>query len=203
MPSGTYLHLGDQLARPERIEERFQCGPGAGGWRYVGERTDGCRADITVDGRWRQIRVELASAGLRIRGGTVGRRELLWARSGEEVEHSATAAGFIGDSPGFLVAVARSLRLEPGEGLEPGEDAVVVPLVHVRGPALATLTVTYRWRLAEVTTYDTDFAPLPVERYEITDLATGEPAVVHLAGDIVIDAPGIELTGLTAPPTLP
>jgi hypothetical protein len=207
VPSGTYLHLDDGL------EERFRCAPGAGGWRYLGERADGARADLTVDGAWRQIRVELAAAGWLIRGGRVGRREVLWVRTGgrpaergpgeaeiptagaAESEHSAAAAAFLGDSPGFLVAVARSLRLDPGE------DAVV-PLVRVSGPALAALTVTQRWRLVEIRTYDTELAPLPVERYEITDVATGERSVVHLAGDVVLEAPGIELTGLDAPPTL-
>jgi hypothetical protein len=136
-----------------------------------------------------------------IRGGTAG-GELLWLRAAEKddappggEEHSARAAGFLGDSPGFLVAVARSLRLAPGEH-------AVVPLVRVHGPALAALTVSQRWRLAEVTSYDTDLAPLPVERYEILDLATGEPSVVHLAGDVVLAAPGIELTALETPPTL-
>ncbi|HEU5156241.1 MAG TPA: hypothetical protein VFU43_04540 [Streptosporangiaceae bacterium] len=189
MPSGTYLHLDGQ------IEERFRCAPGGGGWRYVGERADRGRADLTVDGGWRQIRVELAAPGVLIRGGAVGGREVRWVRAEVEREQSAAAAGFLGDSPGFLVAVARSLRLDPGG------DAVV-PLVRVSGPALATLTVTQRWRLAEITTYDTELAPLPVERYEIADLATGEPMVVHLAGDVVLDAPGIALADLESPPTL-
>lgn len=208
MPRGTYLHLADQA------EERFQCAPGAGGWRYVGERADGGRTDLTVDGRWRQIRVELSSASWLLRGGIAG-RDVLWVRTGEEggaasggtasggaaglsggAEYAATAAGFLADSPGFLVAVARSFRLDPGEH-------AVVTLVRLSGPALAPLTVTQRWLLAEITTYDTELAPLPVERYEVTDLATGEPIAVHLAGDVVLDAPGIELTDLDTPPTLP
>lgn len=197
MPRGTYLHLADQA------EERFQCAPGAGGWRYVGERADGGRTDLTVDGRWRQIRVELAAAEWLIRGGVTG-REVLWVRAGTEggaarpsggEEKSAPAAGFLADSPGFLVAVARSLRLTLGE------DAVV-PLVRLSGPALAPLTVTHRWLFAEITTYHTELAPLPVERYEVTDLATGEAFAVHLAGDVVLDAPGIELSDLDRPPTL-
>ncbi|HEY7485395.1 MAG TPA: hypothetical protein VH912_13110 [Streptosporangiaceae bacterium] len=158
----------------------------------MGERTDGGRADLTVDARWRQIRVELTSGDWLIRGGVIG-REALWIRGGEE--RSAEVAGFLADSPGFLVAVARWLRLEPGQ------DAVV-PLVRLSGPALAALTVTQRWRLAEITTYETELTPLPVERYEITDLATGETGAVHLAGDVVLDAPGIELTDLETPPTL-
>jgi hypothetical protein len=173
VPRGTYVHLDD------KVEERFQCAPGVGGWRYVGERSDGLRTDLTVDSRWRQIRVQVGSGDLLIRGGLVG-RDLLWVRGG--VEHSAKAAGFLGDSPGFLVAVARSLRLDPGEYAD-------VRLVRLTGPALAALTITQRWRYAEATEY-------------VTDLATGETAAVHLAGDVVLAAPGIELTELESPPNL-
>jgi hypothetical protein len=186
VPRGTYVHLDDQ------VEERFQCAPGAGGWRYVGDRPDGLRTDLTVDGRWRQIRVQVGSGDLLVRGGVAG-RDVLWVRDG--VEHSATAMGFLGDSPGFLVAVARSLRLDLG-------GCVDVPLVRLGGPALAALTITQRWRYAEVTEYETELAPLPVARYEVTDMATGETGMVHLAGDVVLAAPGIELADLDTPPTL-
>ncbi|GAA2084672.1 hypothetical protein [Actinomadura alba] len=191
MPRGTYTD-------PESgATEVFQCAPGAGGWRYVGERSDGLRTDLTVDSRWHQIRVQVGARDLLLRGGLVG-RDLLWVRSAGEhgEEHSAEAAGFLGDSPGFLVAVARSLRLEPGSQGD-------VRLVRLSAPALSALTVTQRWRLTEVTTYDTDLTPLPVERYEVTDLATGEASAVHIAGDVVLDAPGVELTDLETPPTLP
>jgi hypothetical protein len=180
----------------------------------VGERADGGRTDITVDGRWRQIRVQLTAAGWLVRGGAAG-REVLWRRSAAEAgsqagaqagsqmgsaasaeEHAAPAAGFLGDSPGFLVAVARSLRLDPGERAD-------VALVRLHGPALAALTVRLRWRLTDITSHETELAPLPVERYEITDLATGEPSELHLAGDVVLAAAGIELAALESPPTLP
>jgi hypothetical protein len=186
VPRGTYVHLDDQ------VEERFQCAPGVGGWRYVGERSDGLRTDLTVDSRWRQIRVQVSSGDLVIRGGVAG-HDLLWVRG--DVEHSAAVVGFLGDSPGFLVAVARSLRL----GLGGHAD---VPLVRLGGTALATLTIAQRWQYVEVTEYETDLAPLPVERYDVTDLGTGEIAAVHLAGDVVLAAPGIELTELESPPNL-
>ncbi|MFI0447889.1 hypothetical protein [Actinomadura sp. 6N118] len=192
MPRGTYLHLDEDL------EERFQCAPGAGGWRYVGERSDGVRLDLVVDGRWRQIRMELVAPDWWIRGGVTG-HELAWVRaaSGAETatEHGERAAAFIGDSPGFLVAVGRTLRLRKGEQAD-------VRLVRLSGPALSALTETWRWRLAEIETHETETAPLPVERYEVTDLATGEVAMVHLAGDVVLAAPGIELTELGSPPNL-
>lgn len=187
MPRGTYLHLADEA------EEHFQCAPGPGGWRYVSDL-----ADVTVDSRWRQIRVQLRTPGWLIRGGLAG-PDLQWVRSpaGGTVasEHSEPAAGFLGDSPGFLVAVARSLRLQPGEPAD-------VRLVRLTGPSLAALTITQRWRLSETTPYDTDLGPLPVERYLVTDLTTAETHEIHLAGDVVLAAPGIELTALDTPPTL-
>jgi hypothetical protein len=189
VPRGTYLHLEEEL------EERFQCAPGPGGWRYVGERSDGQRVDLVVDGRWRQIRVEVVVPGWWLRGGVTG-NELAWVRGGgdDAVEHGERAAGFVGESPGFLVAVARTLRLAEGRQAD-------VRLVRLSGP-LSALTELWRWRLAETQTHDTDTGPLPVERYEVTDLATGEVTFVHLAGDVVLDAPGIELTGLESPPNL-
>ncbi|ACY99583.1 hypothetical protein [Thermomonospora curvata] len=195
MPRGTYLHLSGE----EPLEEHFECAPGPGGWRYVGERPDGARVDLTVDGRWRQIRVELATPSWLIRGGTAG-HDLLWVRhpaAGDAApdEHGVRAAGFLGDSPAFLVAVARWLRLEPGR------DAPV-RLVRIQGPSLAALTVDVRWHLAEIETHQTETVPLPVERHEITDLSTGETRTVHLAGDVVLAAPGIELTDLDSPPNL-
>ncbi|MFG2002375.1 hypothetical protein ACGFNU_24800 [Spirillospora sp. NPDC048911] len=193
MPRGTYLHLDEEL------EERFQCAPGAGGWRYVAERSDGVRLDLVVDGRWRQIRMELVAPDWWIRGGVTG-HELAWVRaaSGAETatEHGERAAAFIGESPGFLVAVGRTLRLQKGERAD-------VRLVRLSGPALSALTGSWRWRLAEIEAHETETGPLPVERYEVTDLATGEVEMVHLAGDVVVAAPGIELAELGAPPNLP
>ncbi|MEU5877326.1 hypothetical protein [Spirillospora sp. NPDC047279] len=192
MPRGTYVHLEEQ------VEETFQCAPGAGGWRYVGQRSDGIRLDLVVDGRWRQIRMELVTPDWWIRGGVTG-HDLDWVRAatGAETatEHGERAAGFVGESPGFLVAVARFARLQVGEQTD-------VRLVRLGGPALSALTELWRWRLAGVETHETETEPLPVERYEVTDLATGEVTMVHLAGDLVLDAPGIELTDLTTPPTL-
>ncbi|MFI0357236.1 hypothetical protein [Actinomadura sp. 9N407] len=190
MPRGTYLHLDDG------VEETFQCAPGPGGWRYVGERSDGVRTDLVVDARWRQIRVELTGPQWWIRGGVTG-RDLVWVRGGDgdATEHQARSIGFLGESPGFLVALSRSLDLRAGEG-------VTVRLVQVAGTALAALTVDRRWRLAGITPYATETDPLPVARYEVTDLATAEEYAVHLAGDVVLDAPGIELTELQSPPNL-
>jgi hypothetical protein len=191
MPSGTYLHLD------EGLEERFRCAPGPGGWRYTSERSDGVRVDLVVDARWRQIRVEVVTPTWWLRGGVTG-PELAWVRAAGETgaEHGERAWGFVSGSPGFLVSVARSLGLDENAQ----ED---VRLVQLSGTSLAALTVLWRWRLAGTSAYETETEPLPVEEYEVTDLATGEVETVHLAGDVVLAAPGIELTALESPPNLP
>ncbi|MFI0404997.1 hypothetical protein [Actinomadura sp. 3N508] len=190
MPSGTYLHTG------EGLEERFKCAPGPGGWRYTSQRPDGLRTDLVVDARWRQIRVELVTPTWWVRGGVTG-PEVAWVRAAEETgtEHAERAAGFIADSPGFLIAVARSL------GLDENAEADV-RLVQLGGPSLSPLTTLWRWRRAGTSVHETETEPLPVSQYEVTDLSTGEVESVHLAGDVVLAAPGIELTDLESPPNL-
>ncbi|MFB4297799.1 hypothetical protein [Actinomadura sp. NTSP31] len=190
MPSGTYLHLD------EGIEERFQCAPGPGGWRYVSQCPDGRRLDLVVDSRWRQIRVELVTPDWWLRGGVTG-PELAWVRAAGETgtEHGERAAGFVSDSPGFLVAVARSLELDEGAEAD-------IRLVRLSGTSLSALTALWRWRRAGTSAYETDTGPLSVTEYEVTDLATGEVETLHLAGDVVLAASGIELTGLESPPNL-
>ncbi|MXQ64628.1 hypothetical protein GQ466_11320 [Actinomadura rayongensis] len=190
MPRGIYVHADGELT------ERFQCAPGPGGWRYVGERSDGVRTDLVVDARWRQIRVEVRAPGGWLRGGYTG-QAMTWVRGtdGDASEFTARAAGFLGESPGFLVAVARSLALADGA-------ATGLRVVTIAGPALAALTVARRVLRAGTEVHVTDVAPLPVERYEITDPDTAETGIVHLAGDVVLDAPGIELAELESPPNL-
>lgn len=181
MPRGTYLHL------ESGIEEHFQCAPGPAGWRYFSDSTD-----LTVDSRWRQIRVQLTADGWQIRGGLAG-RDLLWVRNDQEF--SADAYGFIADSPGFLVAVARSLKLTPGAHTD-------VRLVQISGGSLAARTITQRWALTSIDAHPTDLGALPVETYAVTDLETAESYEWHLAGDVVLAAPDIELTSLESPPSL-
>lgn len=183
MPSGTYLHDSD-------VEERFTCAPDGGGWRYTAERSDGGTIELVADGRWRPARLQVTAGGNWLRAGTAG-PELLWVTGGRE--RSARAAGFLGDSPGLLVAVARSLGLAEGERAD-------VRLLELSSPALAVRTVPQRWALTEIVWHDTEGERLPVEHYEITDLETGEISGVHLAGDVVVAAPGIELTDLDDPP---
>ena len=59
------------------------------------------------------------------------------------------------------------------------------------------------WSLTAVEEYPTGVGPRPVERYETADLANGQRAAVHLAGDVVLAATGVELDALDTPPTLP
>ncbi|WP_433227639.1 hypothetical protein [Actinomadura formosensis] len=190
MPAGTYLHLG------EGLEERFQCAPGPGGWRYVSRRSDGVRVDLVVDARWRQIRVEVVTPQWWIRGGLTG-PEVTWVRAAGETgtEHGERAAGFLGDSPAFPISIARSLDLAEGGQAD-------VRLVHLTGVSLSALTSMWRWRHTGTSIYETETAPLPVHEYEVTDLSTGEVSVIHLAGDVLLAAPGIELTDLETPPNV-
>lgn len=184
------------------VEERFACAPGPAGWRYAATRYDSGtevgKVDVTVDARWRHGRVELRTRAWSLRGGVAG-RDVLWVRSGTDgraaAEQSAPAAGFWAASPAFLVTTARMLALAPG-------GASTVALVGVTGDALAARTVRQRWTLLDVTDHPTDTRALPVERYEIADLDTGLVAVAHLAGDVVLSAPGVELRTLDGPPTL-
>ena len=184
--------------------ERFSCAPGPAGWRYHAQvlaadgRTPTGLVDVTTDARGSQIRVEVRAGGWVVRGGVAG-DETVWVRTGasgqDTTEGTAPAAGFTGRSPGFLVAVARLLGLRAGVSSR-------VRLVALTDPALAPLPVEVTWSLTMVEQYPTEVGPLPVERYETEDLASGQRAAVHLAGDVVLDATGVELDALETPPTL-
>lgn len=202
MPRGLYSlrdHDGTVVAY-----ERFSCAPGPAGWRYNAQvlAPDGSTptglVDVTTDACGRQIRVEVRAGGWVVRGGVAG-GETVWVRTGasggDAGEDTAPAAGFTGRSPGFLVAVARLLGLRAGASSR-------VRLVALTDPALAALPVEMSWSLTTVEAYPTEVGPLPVERYETEDLASGQRATVHLAGDVVLAATGVELDVLDTPPTL-
>lgn len=185
--------------------ERFSCAPGPVGWRYNAQvlaadgRTPTGLVDVTTDASGLQIRVEVRAGGWVVRGG-VADGETVWVRtaaSGEEAgEDTAPAAGFTGRSPGFLVAVARLLGLRAGGSSR-------VRLVALTEPALAPVPVEVAWSLTTVEEYPTEVGPLPIERYQTVDLASGQPAAVQLAGDVVLTATGVELDTLDTPPTPP
>ncbi|MEU2628988.1 hypothetical protein [Kitasatospora sp. NPDC007106] len=207
MPNGRYsLHTdtGPAGHGPALIgEERFSCAPGPAGWRYVSKTyaPDGsvlAATDLTLDSRCRPLRMELRAGGWQVRGGAVD--GVAWVRAAADdpagdsaVEGHDRAHGFTGTSPAFLIATARLLRLEPGASTR-------VRLVELTEPVLAPRTVDQGWQLAGVDTHDTDSGPLLVERYTVADLATGEQRTVHIAGDVVLSAPGVELEELQSPP---
>jgi hypothetical protein len=185
VPAGSYV-LSDHDG-PWAVE-RFSCAPGPAGWRYVGERTDPDtaaplgRLDLTVDATGRIVRLLVRAGGWELRGGSVG-SEVLWRRGDEE--RSAPAAGFTGTSPAYAAATARLLQLEVGGRRRVG-------LVAVTEPALATRAVDEGWALTGVERH----GDLEVARYEVADLATGDRRVVHLAGDVVLDADDVALAEL-------
>ena len=211
VPTGSYLHVDPVEGSPVAVEE-FSCAAGPVGWRYVatvhdpdGRQTGGI--DLTLDGGGRQVRLVVTAGGWELRGGVAG-RETLWVRrpagpGGRDggaagpgaVERAEVAAGFAGRSPAFLVAAARLLRLAAGSRAR-------LRLVEVADPALGTRVVEQGWSLDAVTSYPTETGPLPLARYRVTDLSIGEARVVHLAGDVVVAAPGLELAALHSPPTL-
>jgi hypothetical protein len=165
------------------------------GWRYVATDSAGGSVEVVVDDQWRQLRVDVARGGWRIRGGVTG-RQLVWVRSGgpDIEELSQRASGFVGCSPGLLIATARALALEPG-------GASTVSLVELAGDALAARLVRQRWRLAEVTEHQSELRPLRVERFEVADLDTGLLSELHLAEDVLLAATDVELLTLDGPPS--
>jgi hypothetical protein len=185
VPAGAYLLSGHD--GPWAVE-RFTCAPGPAGWRYVAERTDPAtgaplgRLDLTLDAGGRTVRLLARAGGWELRGGALG-AEVLWRRG--EQERSAAAAGFTGTSPAYAVATARLLALGVGERRR-------VALVAVTEPVLATRAVDEGWTLTGVERR----GGLDVARYEVADLATGDRRVVHLAGDLVLDADGVSLRQL-------
>lgn len=192
MPSGVYR-------LPDGRAERFSTVDAPAGWSYVGARDDGSRVQLTVDSRWRPVRCELSTSRWRLRGGSAG-RSLLWVRSGldgaDAVEDTAEAAGFLADSPAFVIVLARLLSL-------PLKGSAWVRLVSVTEPLLAPLIVERGWTLDAVDDHETYGGPLVVERYRVDDRATGEHVTLHLAGDVLLDGLGIELEELDGAPNQP
>ncbi|GAA1069242.1 hypothetical protein GCM10009665_76380 [Kitasatospora nipponensis] len=202
MPNGRYS-LHDPHDRTPLGEERFSCAPGPAGWRYVSKTyaPDGAvlaTVDLTLDSRSRPLRMELRAGGWQVRGGAVD--GVAWVRTDPDDPTGASATeghdrahGFAGDSPAFLVATARMLRLTEGA-------AARVRLVAFHGAALAPRTFDQGWTLEGTEEHPTDVGALRVERYQVADLETGEQRLVHLAGDVLLAAPGIELEELQTPP---
>lgn len=219
MPSGLYLRR-DPESDDLLGQERFQCGPGPAGWRFVSRLTapggePAGSVDLTIDELGRPLRLELNAAGWRVRGGALG--GLTWVRMATAggraegaqppQEGNARASAFAGPSPAFLVAVARLLRLGPSRAPDRASDRASdrgpasVRLVDFTPPVLAPRTRDESWALVGSDVHDTDSGPLTVDHYRVHDLETGEGREVHLAGDVVLAAPGVELAELDSPPS--
>ncbi|MBW1601835.1 hypothetical protein JJV70_06875 [Streptomyces sp. JJ66] len=201
MPRGRYS-LFDPHDHTPLGDEHFQCATGPSGWRYVSQLTSPSGApagsvDLTLDTLGRPLRLQLAAAHWQIRGAAVD--GLTWVRSDPGGDHAqegnAAAHAFTGVSPAFLVATARLLR--PARGAAPTR----VRLVTFAPPVLAPRTVDQAWSLVSSEAHATDSAPLIADEYQVSDLQTGEQHTVHLAGDVVLAAPGVELEDLESPPS--
>jgi hypothetical protein len=201
MPRGRYS-LYDPYDNTPLGEEHFSCAPGPSGWRYTAQATTPTgdhlgSIDLTTDTLGRPIRLELHAAGWQVRGACLD--GLTWVRSDPDGLHAregnARAHAFAGTSPGFLIATARLLRLTPGAPATP------IRLVAFTAPVLAPRTVDHSWALLNTETHATDAGTLPVDNYAITDLQTGERHAAHIAGDVVLAAPGIDLEDLDTPPS--
>ncbi|MFE7500875.1 hypothetical protein ACFU6O_17415 [Streptomyces albidoflavus] len=203
MPKGRYS-LHDPHDHTPLAEEHFHCAPGPHGWRYVAQLTTPApendhlgSVDLTLDDLGRPLRLELHSGGWQVRGGAL--EGVTWVRTdatGEEATEGTVAAHtFTGNSPAFLVATTRLLRLTTTS------PPTRVRLVSFTGQALAPRTLDQQWALRSSETHATDNGPLTVDEYLVGDVETGEQHTVHLAGDVILSAPGIELEDLETPPT--
>jgi hypothetical protein len=154
--------------------ERFTCGPVDGGWRYEAERDGGGRLELSLHGRTSRLHAEAGGWVLRA---AASAGEVLWRRG--EQERTAAADGLSGSSPAFLVVCAALAQ----EWLH---------LLEVTDPVLATRTTAQRWRRRPREEHEA----VAVDVWQVDDLSTGERRTVRLAGDVVVEAPGVRLLEL-------
>ncbi|MCQ4085221.1 hypothetical protein NGB36_32855 [Streptomyces sp. RB6PN25] len=201
MPRGRYS-LHDTHDHTPLGEEQFHCATGPSGWRYTARTTDASgrttgSVDLTLDDLGRPVRLELHSGDWQVRGTALD--GVTWVRTDATGEHAqegnAPAHSFTGTSPAFLVATARLLC--PVLGSPPTR----VRLVAFTHPVLAPRTVDQSWALVNRTAHPTDNGTLTVNEYQVTALDTGEQHLLHIAGDVVLSAPGVELEDLDTPPS--
>jgi hypothetical protein len=201
MPRGRYS-LHDPHDHTPLGEEHFHCAPGPSGWRYTSQLTSFAgehtgSVDLTIDDLGRPLRLELRAAGWRVRAAALD--GVTWVRTDpagtQGTEGNAPAHAFTGTSPAFLVSTSRLLRLTPDS------PATRVRLVAFTAPVLAPRTVDQSWALVQREAHATDNGPLTVDEYLVSPLDTGERHTVHLAGDVVLAAPGVELEDLDSPPS--
>ncbi|MEG3627069.1 hypothetical protein [Streptomyces poriticola] len=202
MPRGRYS-LHDPHDHTPLAEEHFQCAVGPSGWRYVSRLTTPTgdhrgSVDLTLDELGRPIRLELHTTDWQVRGAALD--GITWVRTdptgAQATEGTVRAHAFAGSSPAFLVATSRLLRLTPSG------PAARLRLVAFTDPVLAPRTVDQSWALLNSEAHTTDNGPLVVDEYQVTALDTGERHTVHISGDVVLAAPGIELEDLETPPSV-
>ncbi|MFD9324214.1 hypothetical protein ACFWDQ_42435 [Streptomyces sp. NPDC060053] len=205
MPRGRYA-LHDPHDHTPLAHEHFQCAPGPSGWRYVSQLTSPTgehtgSVDLTLDDLGRPLRLELHASSWQVRGAALD--GVTWVRTDptgtQATEGNVPAHAFTGTSPAFLIATSRLLRLAPSSS--PTSSATRVRLVAFTDPVLAPRTVDQSWALLRREAHATDNGPLTVDEYQVTALDTGEQHAVHIAGDVVLAAPGIELEDLETPPS--
>ncbi|MBB5939070.1 hypothetical protein [Streptomyces zagrosensis] len=201
MPRGRYS-LHDPHDHTPLGEERFHCAPGPSGWRYVSQTTSPSGAhtgsvDLTLDELGRPLRLELQATDWRVRGAAID--GVTWVRTDASAEHASEgnvrAHAFTGASPAFLIAATRLLRPAPDA------PATRLRLVAFTAPVLAPRTLDQSWALLKSEAHSTDNGPLTVDTYQVSELDTGEQHSVHIAGDVVLSAPGVELEDLDSPPS--
>jgi hypothetical protein len=201
VPRGRYS-LHDPHDHTPLGDEHFQCATGPSGWRYVSQITtpSGDHAgsvDLALDELGRPVRLELHAGDWQVRGAALD--GVTWVRTDPSGDHAqqgnAAAHSFTGSSPAFLIATSRLLRPAVGE------PATRVRLVALTPPVLAPRTLDQSWTLLHTESHATDNAPLIVENYQVSEVGTGEQHPVHIAGDVVLAAPGIELEELESPPS--
>ena len=201
MPRGRYS-LYDPHDHTSLGDEHFHCATGPSGWRYISQLTtpSGEHAgsvDLTLDALGRPIRLELHAGSWRVRGAAMD--GVTWVRTDPGGQHAsegnARAHSFTGASPAFLIATSRLLRPEPGA------LAARTRLVAFTPPVLAPRTLDQTWALLESASHPTDSGSLTVDNYRVSDMETGEQQDVHVAGDVVLAAPGVELEDLDSPPS--
>ncbi|MFF0437103.1 hypothetical protein ACFYU9_33385 [Streptomyces sp. NPDC004327] len=202
MPRGRYS-LHDPHDHTPLGAEHFNCAPGPSGWRYVSQIISPSgepagSVDLAIDELGRPIRLELHAAHWQVRGAALD--GVTWVRTDPTGTHAdegnVRAHAFTGTSPAFLVAISRLLRLTPDS------PETRVRLVAFTDPVLAPLTVDQSWALVNSEAHATDNGPLIVDEYQVSALDTGERHTVHIAGDVVLAAPGIELEELDTPPNV-
>ncbi|WP_432135411.1 MULTISPECIES: hypothetical protein [unclassified Streptomyces] len=201
MPRGRYA-LHDPHDHTPLAEEHFHCAPGPSGWRYVAQLTTPGgdhhgSVDLTLDELGRPLRLELHAGGWQVRGAALD--GVTWVRTdptgSQATEGNVRAHTFAGTSPAFLVATTRLLRLTPSA------PTTRLRVVTFTDPVLAPRTEDHSWALVNREAHATDNGPLTVDEYQVTALDTGEQHTVHIAGDVVLAAPGIELEDLESPPS--